>query len=85
MTVLKQKYAQVSDGYWQSPTAVQVGFRLGCRPVELLFREVVSRPPSFCCSAVYLYSVQQCSYKHMHVGELQCVYSSAIFRTKSSI
>lgn len=25
MTPLKQKYAQVSDGCWESPTAVQVG------------------------------------------------------------
>lgn len=28
MTALKPKYAQVSDGYWESPTAVQVGFIL---------------------------------------------------------
>ena len=35
MTVLKQKYAQVSDGFWRSPTAVQVGCGGGCRPGEL--------------------------------------------------
>lgn len=32
MTALKPEYAQVSDGYWQSPTAVQVGFTLDCGP-----------------------------------------------------
>ena len=53
--------------------------------VIMMFKEVVWRPPSFCFPAICLYSVRQCSVKHMHVGELQCVYSSAIFSTKSSI
>lgn len=32
MIVLNQKYAQVSDGCWQSPTAAQVGFSSHGRP-----------------------------------------------------
>lgn len=32
MTALDQKYAQVSDGCWQSPTAVQVGYHSGVWP-----------------------------------------------------
>lgn len=74
MTALKPKYAQVSDGYWQSPTAVQVGFTLDCRPAELkCYSEDVWRPPCFCCPQTCLYSVKECSKTHMHRGAAVCV------------
>lgn len=38
MTVLKQKYAQVSDGCWRSPTVVQVCFYLGYRPGDCIIQ-----------------------------------------------
>lgn len=73
MTAIERKYAQVSAGCWQSPTAVQVGLRRGCRPDELQFcsKEVVLGPLSSCCPAVCLYSGQQGSGKHMHEVEPQ--------------
>lgn len=35
MTPLKQKYAQVSDGCWESPTAVQVGLSWSRGPADV--------------------------------------------------
>lgn len=66
-------------------SAGRLWWRLQAWGVRIMFREVVWRPPTFSRPAVCLYSVQQCSEKHMHVGELQCVYSSAVFSTKRRI
>lgn len=83
MTVLKQKYAQVSDGCWLSPTVVQVCFYLGCRPGDCIihFLDFVWKPHTLCC--LYSTSLYVNFYAASERAWVQ--YSSAILSTKSTI